>query len=64
MTKLLRYQDLVDRGIVRNRTTLWRWQKIGFPKGILIGPNSRAFTQESIDRWLAERAAAQPTEAS
>lgn len=57
MTKLLRYQDLVDRGIVRNRTTLMRWQKIGFPEGILIGPNSRAWTQESIDKWLAERTA-------
>ena len=54
---LLRFADLKARGIVRNRTTLSRWIKnIGFPPGVMIGMNTRAWTEEEIDAWLAERA--------
>lgn len=56
--RLLRFADLKAAGIVRNRTTLARWIKDhGFPPGRLIGPNSRAWTQEEIEAWLAHRAA-------
>ena len=57
MSKLLRFRHLKERGIVDNRTTLGRWiKRHGFPPGILIGPNSRAWTEEVIEAWLAERA--------
>lgn len=55
----LRFDDLKAREIVRNRTTLSRWIKNhGFPPGMLIGPNTRVWTEEEIDRYLAERRAA------
>ena len=59
MSKLLRFRHLKERGIVDNRTTLGRWiKRHGFPPGILIGPNSRAWTEEVIEAWLVERARA------
>ena len=59
MSKLLRFRHLKERGIVDNRTTLGRWiKRHGFPPGILLGPNSRAWTEEVIEAWLAERARA------
>lgn len=58
--KFLRFADLVDAGIVSNRVTLSRWQmQLGFPKGILIGPNSRVWLKEDIEAWIAKRAAQQ-----
>ncbi len=59
MGKRLRFSDLRERGIVRNRVTLRNWQKkYGFPLGQLIGPNSRAWTEAEVEKWLADR----PTE--
>ncbi len=60
--KLLRYRDLVDRGIVSNRMTLHRWI-VGndFPKPIKIGPNSIAWRVDDVESWLAERARASKT---
>ena len=56
--KYLRFSDLVERGIVRNRVTLGRWIKNnGFPTGFLLGPNSRAWPEDSVNAWLEERAA-------
>ena len=55
--KYLRYRDLVERQIVNNRTTLQRWvHDYGFPVGVLLGPNSRAWPADQVDAWLAERA--------
>lgn len=52
-----RFPDLVARGIVSNRTTLARWIKqYGFPQGVLLGPNSRAWPVEEIETWLRARA--------
>ncbi len=57
-TKYLRYADLVERQIVNNRTTLSRWiRDNGFPPGILLGPNSRAWGDDLVEAWLAARAA-------
>jgi hypothetical protein len=59
----LRYQDLVARGILRNRATLANWiEKCGFPKGRMIGPNSRAWTEEEIDAWLSSRSSENTTQ--
>ena len=55
-TKLLRYSDLCDAGIVNNRATLYRWIKqIGFPAGILVGPNTRAWPADEVEDWLQRR---------
>ena len=57
--KLLRYHDLVDRGIVNNRMTLSRWiDGQGFPTGFMLGPNSRAWPEDEVEAWLAARKAA------
>ena len=57
-TLYLRYTDLVERQIVNNRTTLQRWiRDYGFPAGILLGPNSRAWPADLVDVWLETRAA-------
>ena len=58
--KYLRYSDLVARGIIRNRATLGRWiRDHGFPAGVLLGPNSRAWPEPAVDAWLATRGDAQ-----
>lgn len=56
MTVLLRYRDLVARGIVRNRMTLRRRiREDGFPPGRMTGPNERTWTDEEIDTWIKSR---------
>jgi hypothetical protein len=56
VTTLLRFSDLKARGIVANWPTLNRWIATqGFPPGIKLGPNSRAWTEDEIDRWLTTR---------
>mgnify|MGYP001429119259 FL=1 len=58
-TILLRYHDLVARGIVNNRMTLSRWiDGQGFPPGFMLGPNSRAWPEDEVEAWLAARKAA------
>jgi hypothetical protein len=55
----LRFSDLVARGILKNRVTLASWVlKHGFPPGRLIGPNTRAWTEDEIEAYLASRPAA------
>ena len=53
----LRYFDLKERGIVKNRVTLSNWQKKhGFPKGQMTGPNTRTWDEETeVNPWLASR---------
>jgi hypothetical protein len=55
----LRYFDLVERGIVKNRTTLKNWQnnpKVNFPKGQMTGTNTRTWDEDTeINPWLASR---------
>lgn len=59
MSRRLRYFDLVERGIVKNRTTLKNWQnnpKVNFPKGQMTGPNTRTWDEETeINPWLERR---------
>jgi len=52
----LRFADLKREKIVANHVTLKRWQQDeGFPQGILLGPNTRAWRRSWIDAWLASR---------
>lgn len=53
---LLRYVDLRERGVVKNRTTLRRWINDGdFPSGVKIGPNTRVWPAAEVDAWLRSR---------
>lgn len=59
MQKRLRFNDLRDRGVVNNRTTLKNWiRDVGFPAGQLTGPNTRTWTEDEVQDWLDAR----PTE--
>jgi predicted DNA-binding transcriptional regulator AlpA len=56
---LLRFSDLKKRGIISNWPTLHRWIKFeGFPPGMLLGPNSRAWTDDEVAEWIAKRPSA------
>lgn len=56
MTKLLRFRDLQDRGIISNWPSLkTRITRDGFPPGRMIGPNSRAWTEVEVDAWIKSR---------
>ena len=58
MTVFLRFADLKARGIVSNWMTLRRWiEREGFPPGVKLGPNTRAWPEFDIDEWLAGRRA-------
>ena len=64
-TQWWRFRELRERGIVSNRTTLARWQKeLGFPEGVLLGPRTRAWTEDEVRAWEAGRRKAQPAEAA
>jgi len=56
VSKLLRYDDLVARNIIKNRMTLKRWmEKEGFPLPTQLGPNTVAWCESKIEAWLASR---------
>jgi predicted DNA-binding transcriptional regulator AlpA len=55
-TRLLRFRDLQILGIVDNWPTLLRWiNEEGFPAGFRLGPNTRAFPDDEVARWLESR---------
>jgi predicted DNA-binding transcriptional regulator AlpA len=57
----LRYRHLVSRGVVNSRQELKRLQdKHGFPPGRLLGPNTRVWTDEEIDAYIAARPVRMP----
>jgi predicted DNA-binding transcriptional regulator AlpA len=57
--KLIRYPDLVAKGIVNSRMTLKRLiDTQDFPPGVLITPNARAWDETAVDAWIASRPAA------
>jgi hypothetical protein len=52
----LSFADLQALGVIPNWTTLLAWQKdFGFPVGRLLGPNSRRWSRQEINVWLASR---------
>ena len=61
MIRLLRFRDLQARGIINNWPMLKRRiERDGFPRGRMIGPNSRAWTETEVEKWLASRPVAGP----
>ncbi|MER9167340.1 AlpA family phage regulatory protein [Mesorhizobium australicum] len=55
-SKLLRFVDLAERGIVKNWPQLRRLvDKNDFPPGRMLGENSRFWTEPEIEAWLASR---------
>jgi predicted DNA-binding transcriptional regulator AlpA len=55
----IKFRDLVAAGIVSNWPTLARLiDEEGFPAGILLGKNTRAFRLDEVQAWLDTR----PTE--
>jgi predicted DNA-binding transcriptional regulator AlpA len=59
---LLRYRDLVARGLFNSRMTMWRAIELqGFPPGRLVTPNSRAWTEDEVDQWIASRPSGKKT---
>ena len=59
MRKRLRYRDLVERGVVRNRPTLQNWiRDRGFPPGQLTGPNTRTWGEDEVQEYLDSRPSA------
>jgi predicted DNA-binding transcriptional regulator AlpA len=61
MTTYLRFRNLVDRGLFKNRQELRRLQETqGFPRGRLLGPNTRIWTEEEINTYVASRPVQMP----
>jgi predicted DNA-binding transcriptional regulator AlpA len=57
-SKLLRFEDLKERGIVRNRTQLGRLvARNNFPSGFNLSPNARVWDEVEILDWLSQRRA-------
>jgi hypothetical protein len=49
MTVYYRFHDLVAKGYVSNRMTLKRWRDAGrFPPPVVLGPNTKAWTDEQL----------------
>jgi len=56
METWLSFDDLKQRGIVKNRMTLARWIRTqGFPPGKLFGPNTRRYPLSEVEAWAASR---------
>jgi predicted DNA-binding transcriptional regulator AlpA len=59
--QLLRFRDLKQRRIISNWPTLRvRIDRDGFPPGRMIGPNSRAWTEDEVAAWIESRPTAGP----
>ncbi len=56
MKKFARFRDLKEQHIVENWTTLLRLiDREGFPAGVRLGPNMRAWPEDEIEAWLESR---------
>jgi len=53
---LLRFSDLRACGIVKSWPQLKRLQQLhGFPRGRMLSPNIRAWTEDEVSGWIASR---------
>lgn len=53
MRTYLRYSDLKNRGLVKNRTQLQNMiHDYNFPPGRLLSPNVRVWTDEELDNYV------------
>ena len=56
MEKYLRFADLRERGIIASWPMLRRRiERDGFPCGVKLGPNIRAWPEHQVDEWLESR---------
>ncbi len=56
MQRRLRYADLIELGVINNRSTLGNWIRYrGFPAGQLTGPNLRTWGEADVQAWLDAR---------
>ena len=56
LQRRLRYRDLVERGVVKNRVTLKNWiHDRGFPPGQMTGPNTRTWGEDEVFAYLKSR---------
>jgi prophage regulatory protein len=63
--KVLRYGDLREIGVIKNRMTLSRWVKAGrFPRPLRLGKNSVAWRFSDVEQWLNACAEKAPRKAS
>jgi predicted DNA-binding transcriptional regulator AlpA len=54
--RLIRYHDLVAKGVVNSRMTLKRLIDLqDFPPGRLVTPNARAWDEADVDEWISSR---------
>jgi hypothetical protein len=61
MIRLLRFKDLRDRGIITNWPMLKRRiERDGFPVGRMVGPNTRVWIEEEVEKWVKSRPIAGP----
>jgi hypothetical protein len=52
----VRFRDLRTAGVVENWETLGRLiEDYGFPAGVLLSPNIRAWDVKDVQDWLAKR---------
>jgi hypothetical protein len=59
LPQYVRFADLNAAGIVDNRTQLKRIVEVeGFPPGVMLSPNTRAWLVSDVRAWLATRPAA------
>lgn len=64
-TVLLRFADLVARGIVRNREQLRNLvSNQDFPAGWMLSPNARVWDLPDVEAWLQARREASATRAA
>jgi hypothetical protein len=54
--QVVRFEDLKRAGIVKDWWGLkYLIDKCGFPPGFLLGTRSRAWTLESVEKWIQSR---------
>jgi len=62
---MLTFDDLVARRLIKSRMTLKRMTDAGtFPRGKLISPNRRVWTEEEIAEWWANLPTEKPRKAA
>jgi predicted DNA-binding transcriptional regulator AlpA len=54
--RFLRFADLKAAGIVNSWPMLKRRiERDGFPLGRMLGPNTRVWSEEEVEAWIASR---------
>ena len=56
LSRYIRYRDLEAAGIAGSWTQLHRMMAAeGFPEGVMLSANVRAWPLDQVERWLASR---------